>query len=430
MSLAQSEQCALRYSLALEAAGMGRKIAEGRILSAWGEALPTISGQYSKYLTDTYDREPSPGHRDRWSELYTAKIQARQPLFSGGRIGAGLRGARLYRESVEEDVREARQTLLYNVRVLYYQILLNEELMRVAREQTHLAEKYLEDVRKRKEVEVATDYDVLRAEVERTNEATVLTRRENDLANARSAFLRLLGLPLSSALVLTDRLEFDPLPTPDEEVFYRRALGRRPDVHKSRLGIDMQEQLIRGTRADLFPNIYLTGEYSGTSDDFERPFKDYDKSWTVGLVLDWSLFDGLLVRGRLQELRAQKEQLEILYRDLSDEVRLELRQALLDIASARSAVLSQVRNVEQARESLRLVIEREKQGVNTHLDVLTARQILAVAEQNHYQSVFAYQIAGADLELALGAIGEEPMRREEEESDAPDSAAVPSPVTP
>jgi len=408
LSLSQSEALALQYSYAVRSAMVGREIADGRIMSAWSNALPKVTASASKTFQDTYATNSAAVAAgkidDRFYKRYQGQLQVSQPLYSGGKTFAALRAARLYNKTVGESIRLARQGVLYNVRVLYYRILLSQEMVRVSEDQVELAKAYLEDVRKRKELETATAYDVLRAEVELTNEETVLTSFANQLDNNTSLFLKLLGLPLTSEVRLLDRLVFEMRPEPKEQALYVKALALRPELRTQELQVEMQRENISATRADLLPQLSLSGVYSGWTDSLERELDDYDKSWQVGLQIDWMLFDGLLIRGRVREMRATLKQMELDYKDLADEVRLEVRSAILDIESARQQVLGQQKNVEQARESLRLTRERERQGVSTHLDVLSARQTLAVAERNYYESIFNYNLAWASLKLALGSI--------------------------
>ncbi len=134
ISLVQAAQLALQYSRALRAALKDRDAAEGRIMSAYGEALPVVEAGFNKVFSDTYAEKRAGRERDRWNKRYQGSLSFRQPIFKGGRIGAGLRAARLYRENVDESIRQARQSLLYDVRTLYYAILLNERLVAVAQE--------------------------------------------------------------------------------------------------------------------------------------------------------------------------------------------------------------------------------------------------------------------------------------------------------
>lgn len=402
LSLKESQELALQYSHAMRAADLQREVAAGRTMAAWSGALPTVRAQFSKTFSDSYSNDD----RDRFLKSYNTRLQLSQPLYQGGKVGASLRAARLYRQRVEEEIRATRQQLLYNVRVLYFRILLDAELLRVAQEQLALAEKYLADTQTRRDMEVATNYDVLRAEVARTNDSTSVTRQRNALQNDRSAFLNLLGLPMHCRLDLTDALTYLQREPAAAKLLYRQADTHRPEMRSSRLGIEIQTADIHVTRAELFPHVGLQAEYGRTTDDFSAGWERWSPNWFAGISVDWTIFDALLIRGQLKEKRAVKAQLGENCAALGDTVRLEVQRAVLDIGSARDAVTSQAKNVEQARESLRLTQVRQQQGVSTYLDVLDARQSLAIARRNHVQAVFEYNIAWADLALAVGLLGE------------------------
>jgi outer membrane protein TolC len=431
LTLEQAERLALQYSHTLRAVRQKRGIAEGRIMSAWGEALPSVSGRYTKTIMDTYEQKQLGKERDQWANQYTGVLSVRQPLFKGGQIGAGLRAARLYRRQTAEEIRQERQSVLYDVRTLYYGILLNAELVEVAREQVALAEKYLDDVRQRLEIETATPYDVLRAEVALTNDQTDLTDAQNQLRKAKSAFLRLLGLPMSADLELLDELVFREKPSPRQEALYRRAVRERPEVRLSDLLIGIQDENVRALRGGLLPQVFLTGEYSRTTTKFDQSIDEWEKDWQVSLTVDWLLFDALLVRGQIKEERARKQQFVHQNADLRDAVRLQVRNSVLDIRSARQTVRSQQRNVEQAEESLRLTRVREAEGLATYLDVLTSRTELAVAQRNYYRSLYEYFVSWTDLALAVGVLGEEDGVRPPlpvAPSSAPAETAAPAPA--
>lgn len=417
LSLKDCEEMALNYSYAIKAAEMGKVEASGKIMSAWSNALPSVTGSFNKTYSDTYADKRANKSRDKWSELYTGSLTATQPIYSGGKAIAAIRGAKYYRKSIDEDIRLEQQNVLYSVRQNYYKILLDQEMVRVASEQVKLAEKYLEDVKKRRDIETATDYDVLRAEVEKTNETTAQTDAVNELEKSRNSFLQLLGLPMNSELVLTEKLDYQEIPTPSEQDLYYKALSYRPELRKSNLAIKMQKESISATRAELLPHLAASGTYSGTTDMFDHCPNEYDKAWEVGLTLSLNIFDGLLYHGQIKEQRAQKEKLEFNRLDLSDQIKLEVRNALLDINSAATSVKSQKRNVEQATESLRLTIARERQGVGTHLDVLTARQTLAVAQRNYFRASYYYKNAWNTLSLAVGTIEQENTSPEDKAKD-------------
>ncbi len=402
LSLKQSETMALNYSYALKAAEMGKDVTAGKIMSAYSGVLPKISGSFNKTYSDTYLEKRAGSSRDKWNELYSSSITVNQSIYNGGKNIATIREAKYSRKVATENIRQQEQQIRFLIRENYYRILLNKEMVKVALKQVELSNKYLDDVKKRKNLETATNYDVLRAEVESTNESTALTEAESELGKAKNSFSRMLGLPANSKLILTEKLAFIERTTPKIEELYQKALSYRPELRKSNYNIKIQQEKISETKAELLPHLSASGSFSGTTDSFDRSTNKYDKSWEVGLTLSLNIFDGLLHRGKIKELKAGKEKLTYLHSELKEEIKLEIKNTILDINSAATKLKAQQRNVEQATESLRLTIARERQGVSTHLDVLTARQTLGIAQRNFYRSIYLYKNAWNKLTLIIG----------------------------
>lgn len=404
LSLEDSESLAIMNSEAMKQVIENREVAKGRIWSAYGQALPQVNARVGKYFSGTYANGLAGDERDRFNKQYSGTLMLSQPIYSGGKVMAALRGAKLYRQSVELGIDSTRQEIIYAVRVTYNRILFYRENVKVSSEQVKLAQNYLGDVKKRIDVGDAVAYDVLRAEVELTNEQTALTSNANELDKAMTDFSVLLGLPENTSFDLTGKLDYDKHSPEDTNELYKLALSMRPDVKSSELQVKMQKEAIQLVRAELFPQLSLSADYTRSNVELGGSVHEWEKDWNVGIVMDWSIFDGLLIRGQVREERAKKKQLELADKDLKDRVYSQIKNALLDIKTAIKNVVAQEHNVKQATESLRLTQEREKHGVATHLDVLTARQTLAVTKRNYFQAIFSYKVAWADLALAIGNI--------------------------
>jgi outer membrane protein TolC len=123
----------------------------------------------------------------------------------------------------------------------------------------------------------------------------------------------------------------------------------------------------------------------------------------VGARLRWSVFDGLLTRGKVTQARAQLEQAKIDYADTRRGIELEVRQAYSDYLQAVELLEAQKKTVDQAVESLRLAGVRFNTGTGTQLDVLSAQTALTDARSNEIQALYDYNVAIATLERATGS---------------------------
>ncbi len=430
LSLRQAEQLALQYSHELRQARLNRRVASGRTMRAYGEALPQVTTSFGHQ----YYRKPDsmrPGNvsaaqapdgkidvgvgKDRkdlndrhYLKRYDWSVTGTQPLFKGGKIIADIRGAGLYRDSVKESIRLTKQQLLYNVRADYYDLRYAEKLVDIFTTQINLAQEFLATTRNRYQAGTITDIEVTRAEVDVSNNQALLIQAENGLATQRTSFLKLLGLPLGADLTLTDGFLFEDFDPGEERRLRDLELRDRPELRQARLQEKLQEKSIQTTRSALFPQVNLTGTYSANNHTWTTETGRWRKNWSVGVQMDWLVFDGLVIHGQIREAQAVLEQYKLDTYNTRDTIKLEVRTALLNLFSAMEFVRSQRENVLQAERVVKQqTIQWEEGAGGLYLEIIDARKSLATAQQNYFAALRDYHIARTDLERAQGKIGED-----------------------
>src|SRR5205085_5934357 len=111
-------------------------------------------------------------------------------------------------------------------------------------------------------------------------------------------------------------------------------------------------------------------------------------------------FDGLQTYGRVMQARAQLESSKINYDDSVLQVELEVQQSFANLRADRETIRSQQKNVEQAKEALRLANERFSAGAGTQLEVLDARVALTRAATTELLARGDYNKAIAEFDRA------------------------------
>ena len=92
-------------------------------------------------------------------------------------------------------------------------------------------------------------------------------------------------------------------------------------------------------------------------------------------------------------------------------VKLQVREAYLNLVTARQRVDVSRQAQSQADESLRILQNRYEEGLATITDLLQVETAHTSAQKNYLNALFDYRLSYAALELATGEL-------------APDSAAV------
>ncbi len=406
LSIQDSVKIAVASNPLVQVAREEGNVARGKVTESQSDAFPhlTASGRYT-----WLERVPSASFGGTTFTLgeqgqYLTTLDFVQTLYRGGRTGAGIRAAKLYRTLTYEQLRGTQQTIAFSAEKAYYDVLVNAEFYAVSQHALELAEGHQSDVKKRHAQGTVSDYDLLRATIEVSNMRAEMIKARNALNLARTAFLKILALPLSTEFVLTDKLSYDPAQAEMGQSL-AVALIQRPDLKQTDLQIGMQKESIRATAADLYPNVAAVGTWEGgNSSRFAFGGEGWDQGWYAGVMVSLPVFEGMRTRGRLAQEEAKLRQFESRKQDLLQGVELEVKQAILSLEDATEFVESQKENVRQAEEGLRLANVRYANDMATELDVLDARLALTQARNNYAQAVYSHMLARLSLKKAMGVI--------------------------
>lgn len=394
------------YNRTLQQERLGREIARGRIQASYTEALPTLAltGTYQRLDEERGSTTPDGNHHvTRYADQYSAGLRLTQALFNG-RIGSALRAAQLFRHWTEATIRTATETIQRETIRAYYQAVLSAQLLEVNQRALETAERQLADAKARRRQGMASNYDELRAEVEVSNFRAQVLQARNETDVAYTDLFRLIGASPESTVTLEDEIPLVP-----EEITFedaaRSALQHRADLVLAEYALRLQRESAAVARSRYLPEIaaYLSQTWANP-DPHDPTRDDWGEEWQAGLTLSLPLFDGFNRRGLLLQEQAKLRQLEIGLRDAEEKAVSEIRQLVLSLKTAEEFAQSQSQNLDTAREALRLVEAGLKEGQNTPVEVMDARQALTKASANYYQSIFTHAMARVALQQAMGLV--------------------------
>ena len=406
LSLDQCLEIALAGNKSIKAVLFDKENARGVITESYSAALPKvdITGDYTRL-----DESPSVEFGGTTVPLGSAnnyRLTGRltQPLFRGGSIGAGIRAARLYGCMADEGVRAVVQNVIFDVRKTYYDVLLARELLKVSEEAVALSRKHVVDVQNRRQQGEASDYDVLRAEVEVSNYQADMIQTRNRLHLLRTSLYKLMGASQESRIELEGELNYEPMETSMEQAV-QKAFADRPELMQAELQHRLHRENVIATKAERWPelDLYFEENYAWP-DPHDSTRMSWGDSWTAGATMNFPLFDGLSTRGRIRQARADLEKSRVQLADSEEAVLLEVTQAVLSIRDAESFVQSQQANVDRAAEGLKLVQAGYREGVNTDLEVRDARQALLRARALYHEAAHQHNVALLQFEKATGSL--------------------------
>ena len=407
LSLEDGLKFALSNNKSLQAAAQEREISRGVVLESYGNVLPKITGTADYIRLDETASFNVGGQSVSLGAVhnYSAGLQVTQPLFRGGAIPAALRSAKWVSLLANEQVRGAVHGVIYDVASAYYNTLLAQHLYEVNRDAVTSAKAHLKDVQVKRDQGLASDFDVLRAQVDVSLFEAQMIQQKNRINLSKTRLLRAMGVSQDSAVVLSDSLSYAPIkPVFDEAV--RIAYDERADLYQVELTVKLQQEALQVARSKYWPKLdaFFRQEWA-KPDPHSSTKNDWGDAWSAGLSATWPLFDGLQREGRIRQERERLKQKEITLIDTQEQALLEVRQAILSLRDAEEFVESQRLNLARAREALRLAEVEYREGVAEAVATTEARSALTRAQGLYYEAVYNHTMARLALQKSMGILG-------------------------
>jgi outer membrane protein TolC len=383
-----------------------REVARGGEIGSYSAILPTAAISSGYQRIDERQSFTFGGQTVTLGALdnYSAALTVTQPIFAGGAIPARINAGRLGSLMADQAVRTAVQETVYAAQRGYYTVLLDQQLYAISEDAVKSAKAHLSDVNQKHTVGVASNYDVLRAEVELSNFTAQFIQSRNAINISRANLLKIMGVSQDSKFVLGDELVYSPFSITMEQAV-AAAYRNRPDLFSRELDIRQQKELLTIAKSTYYPMVSAYYKDYLTKPNSHDPMKlGWDSGWNYGLTASWSLFDGFAREGGVISQKARLKQSQIDLVDTEETALFELTKATLSIEDAAEFVDSQKLNLSRAAEGLRLVEAGYRQGTNTQVEVVDAQTALTTAKANYYQAIYSHLVAKLDLNKAMGTL--------------------------
>jgi outer membrane protein TolC len=294
----------------------------------------------------------------------------------------------------------------------------------------------LEETRALNRAGLASDYDVLRLDVEYANVSANLQRARNAVIATRRSLLVEMGLAADLPAVLEGALEtIDPdsleanspanvevlllagAPSVLEDSVFQlleTAMQRRTDLRQLRSAVLLEESRRRVEAAEFFPRLSLFSNYSLLAQEDGRPnfFGENEFQRTsaaaAGIQVEIPIFQGFKRVARMSQRTAAMRQNETRLARAEQDAVNQVRSLFEAVQEALQRARSQRRAVTQAGRGFEIASAEYREGIGSQLQVTDAEEALRQSEFNYAVAIYDYLGARAQLEMAIGLVPEEP----------------------
>lgn len=368
---------------------------------AWGDFIPSLSfsSGASKSSSTRFNSETQTSVTTAASNSYNARLSASVDLFTGGRRLAQLAQTEAQTELAEVALLEQQFNVVLQAKTAFFDVLRNDDLVRVAEERIARAQQSLSAAVRRLQVGSATRSDSLRSQLELTQARQSLLQAQTARRAAAYTLGAMVGFEGPVGAELQQPLERRPLALSDAEL-YALVLEQSPVVQTAEANLEVSQAGVRSSRAQWFPSLGLSGGYTWNNNQFQ--LTEGNKSWSTGLSLSYPIFNGFAREDANERasvnLTVSRAQLE----DARRQVRVNLDRVLNDLRLAEQQIDLAEEAMRVAQEDLRVLEARYAAGAAIILDQLTSQIAVTEAGINLIAARYDYQIARAQLEALVG----------------------------
>jgi outer membrane protein TolC len=356
--------------------------------------------------------------------FYQAELQLQWTIWDFGRTAGRYRQAGAQTRSAELQSTRAEETVGFDVAAAYLDVLRAAAFQRIQEQAIRQARATLRDTRSRRAAGVADRDDVLRGEVH-------LAAAEEDLDVARetelAALARLnytMGRNASLPLSVID-WQSEPVLELSLVQCLEIASNRRPEIGVAREAVSAAQSGRQAVAAEFLPRVYILGSAGGIAGGNVQTGGQEG----IGLHIDTPLYTGGRHKGELRAAEAEIRRAVADARAILDGVTLQVTVAYLAATTARRRIERDRPAVVEARENLRLVRSRYRNGNATPTDIVDSETALTRAQQRLVSARYEYLGALVSLDYSLGnAAGHLLGPADAPDNPEPEQLPMPQPV--
>ncbi len=400
VTLSDCIKLAITHHPAIMSAISNSEIYKSRIGQAWSNYFPTLSAgaSYSRNdmlmtMSGSYMRAMS----QRYNMYYVPTLSANMLLFDFGKTKANADMAKRNYESSRYDAEASIETVIYNVKVAYYNMIFAEAQKVVYEDTVKDFELQLKQAKAFYEIGKRAKIDVTTAEYNLGNARVNLIKAKNTLELAAVELANAVGIPELEGVVLKDKLN-----TKTYEVNFKDLLKTaeesRPALLSAKKLMDAAELGVRSAKRAFTPDLSAFGSY-----DHGGRKVDSDYGYQFGVQLNYTALNLMLLKKQVDEAKATYQKYVADYEQQKQNVYLEVKSAYISLLNSHDSLGVSKLALQQAKERQYQAFRRYQVGLGDAIEFKDAENSYLNAQLDYYSNLLNYNVNAAELERVIGA---------------------------
>ena len=303
-----------------------------------------------------------------------------------------------------EKARATKLNLVNQVKNTYYALLLADDSRRVIEASHATAQKHAELYQKQYELGMASEYDVLRANVAVTNLEPAILDAENSEQLLKLQLKVLMGMNAQQEIEPSQHLDEFKNSMYDNTLNTDTSLVRNTTLKTLDLQTDYLNKVVDVQRAAWFPTLSATGSLMWHSMGNGNPLKNFmwNRSSAVGITLSWPVFTGFQRKNKIKQAEIQAGEMRWQRESIERSLHTQVQSQVDNIQKSLKQIESNAAGVIQAEKANDIIQQSFKVGAASFIQLRDTDDALMSARLSYYQAIYEYLVAESNLELVLG----------------------------
>jgi len=387
--------------------------------------LPDLNGGVS--YGANFGRTIDPGSNQFVTETVNSNnyfLSTNVTLFNGFALYNTFRQSQLSQLAAELDVKAAQNDLGLSIATGFMQIMFNEELLDVARNQMTMTEAQLDRTRKLVEGGALAEGNMFETEAQLANDRLQVVNAENRLNASLLQLRQMLNLKSDEPFAIVRPkvvLPIENVTARSVNDIYGTAVQSWPQVMAREARIKAADKGISIANGYLYPqlsaNFSISTLYSSAFQDVtfdsttfqpivkDVPFTnqmDNNFSQRLGINLNIPIFNGLQARTNLRKARLNRVNADLQLRDTQNQLYSNVQQAYNDAVAGMRQYEAGEQSLEASQKAFEYAKQRFEAGALNPYDFNTSKNNLARVQSDVLRAKYEYIFRAKVLDFYMG----------------------------
>ena len=403
LQLSEAIQLAEANNKTLKESGLNSSIASEKYKQSSAMFMPQVDLSYSALFTDNplnafgfnlqqgivtaADFDPSKLNNPSLTKDFGSKIEVMQPLINPD-LFYQRKAAKKGKEIAELQKMRTSEYVAFQVKQTYMELALAYDAKEVIDRALATSAEGLKRAQSFYDEGLIQRTDLLDAQIFNSKLETDLSQATNSIQDISDRLSLVMGTETGIQYTIDKVTE-----TAEADFSYNDL---RTDFVAMNKAIEAQTMMKQASKMNFLPKLNAFGSYQYN----DSKFAQFDKgSYLVGIKLSWNIFNGMRDKRSINISNYEIQRLNTQLSQQKDEAKAELMKSTRALETLSKETVNNQQMVEQAREALRILQDRYREGLVSTTDLLRSQTQLAQTELALTQSIFKKNVTKAYIEL-------------------------------